>query len=179
MADESSRPPTDQAAAPCMPRESQSLCVAEAWKRFVNLIVDFNLAIFCTASLVWLAACIGPRSCAECLPDFASVLRRVSSPELADITFGLVQLVGLTLYYAIQEAAFGRTIGKLLTRTIVVSAGGGRATFAQVLVRTFSRLIPFEPFSYFFVGGNYPVGWHDNLSGTRVVDKPRRPIPNP
>jgi len=41
-----------------------------------------------------------------------------------------------------------------------VRAGGGK-----ILGRTLSRLIPFEPFSFF----TYPVlGWHDSISKTNV-----------
>jgi hypothetical protein len=40
-------------------------------------------------------------------------------------------------------------------------------TLPHLLGRTFSRIIPFEPFS--FLDKNHPVGWHDSLSGTRVV----------
>lgn len=71
-------------------------------------------------------------------------------------------------YYFLQEAIFGRTIGKLVTGTRVVDMDGNRPTFPQYLGRTFARLIPFEAFS-FFGGGGFPVGWHDSLSKTRVV----------
>jgi uncharacterized RDD family membrane protein YckC len=62
----------------------------------------------------------------------------------------------------------GRTLGKLITRTSVVDAEGRRPTFKQVLGRTFSRIIPFEPFSFF---GKDARGWHDSMSNTFVVVK--------
>jgi hypothetical protein len=39
------------------------------------------------------------------------------------------------------------------------------ARFSQILGRTFSRFVPFEPFS--FLGSGH--GWHDRWSDTRVV----------
>ena len=72
------------------------------------------------------------------------------------------------VYYTVLEAAFGWTLGKLATGTRVVAADGGRASLLQVVGRSLARLIPFEPLS-FFGGGDWPVGWHDSLSGTRVI----------
>jgi uncharacterized RDD family membrane protein YckC len=70
------------------------------------------------------------------------------------------------LYYTVLEAAFGWTLGKLVTGTRVVALDGRRATFLQILGRTLARFIPFEPLSFF---GRDPVGWHDSLSNTRVI----------
>ncbi len=72
------------------------------------------------------------------------------------------------LYYVPQEALFGRTLGKLITGTKVVSTKheeGGRPGTMQVLGRTLARFIPFEPFSAFMDDKM----WHDNLSNTRVI----------
>jgi uncharacterized RDD family membrane protein YckC len=72
----------------------------------------------------------------------------------------------MLLYYLPSEALFGRTLGKLLTRTRVVSEFGGPPDLSQALRRTLIRLIPFEAFT--FLSAN-PVGLHDRWSGTRVV----------
>lgn len=72
-----------------------------------------------------------------------------------------------TFYYSLFEfGTGGRTIGKLLTGTKVISDDGLPLTYPQVLGRTLSRFVPFEPFSFF---GDEPLGWHDSWSGTRVV----------
>ena len=70
-------------------------------------------------------------------------------------------------YHALLEGFYGRTLGKFVTGTRVVSADGSRASWGQIIGRSFARFIPFEPFSFF--GRAPPVGWHDSLSGTRVV----------
>ena len=69
------------------------------------------------------------------------------------------------LYFIAFEAATGRTAGKLVAGTKVVSATGGTPSFGQITGRSLVRLIPFEPFSFIFANR----GWHDRWSGTRVV----------
>jgi uncharacterized RDD family membrane protein YckC len=69
------------------------------------------------------------------------------------------------IYYIALEATTGRTVGKLFVGTKVVRADGGTPTLSQIIGRTLCRYIPFEPFS--FIGSN--SGWHDRLSGTRVI----------
>ncbi len=78
-------------------------------------------------------------------------------------------LVALTLfaaYYFLAEALFGRTVGKLITRTCVVDGSGRRAAVWRIAVRTGARLIPFDALSFLIPGKR---GWHDALSGTFVV----------
>jgi uncharacterized RDD family membrane protein YckC len=81
---------------------------------------------------------------------------------------GIAVLVGLVGYHFIFEATLGRTPGKFLTGTRVVSANGDRASTGQIFGRTLARFVPFEPLSFLF-GGNPPNGWHDKWSNTRVV----------
>jgi uncharacterized RDD family membrane protein YckC len=68
-------------------------------------------------------------------------------------------------YYTFFEGVFGRTVGKIFTKTKVVSQDGSRAKFGQVFIRTLIRLIPFEAFSFL---GKDPLGWHDRWSKTMV-----------
>jgi uncharacterized RDD family membrane protein YckC len=127
---------------------------ASRTQRFVNLLIDL-VGYYAFAFLI--GAVIG--IVYPSLFDSASVVR--------DYAFGFIVI---TSYYAISEGLFGRTLGKLVTRTWVVDASGGKPTFAQILGRSAARCIPFEPFS--FLAGE-PIGWHDTLSGTRVVRRAR------
>ena len=72
------------------------------------------------------------------------------------------------LYYTVLEFGFGWTLGKLATGTRVVALDGSRASLPQIMGRSLARFIPFEPLS-FFGRGDSPVGWHDSLSNTRVI----------
>ncbi len=74
-------------------------------------------------------------------------------------------------YYIAMEGFFGFTVGKLVTGTRVVTEGGGRPRWGQVVGRTFARLIPFEPFSVLFSNDKERRGWHDSLPKTYVVRK--------
>lgn len=71
-------------------------------------------------------------------------------------------------YYIIFEASFGQSIGKFATGTVVVTEDGEKAPFSKILGRSFCRIIPFEPFSFL---GSEASGWHDSITGTRVIDK--------
>ncbi len=86
-------------------------------------------------------------------------------------TAGLLGALVLSLfinvaYHLALEYSGGRTIGKLVTGTRVVSESGGRPSFGQVLGRSLMRLVPLEPFSFLGPG---PRGWHDTVTHTRVV----------
>ncbi|NUY81550.1 RDD family protein [Flavobacterium sp. MAH-1] len=69
-------------------------------------------------------------------------------------------------YYFVWEALAGRTLGKLITGTIVIHESGEKPTPRTIFIRTLCRFIPFEAFS--FLGD---TGWHDSISGTCVVKK--------
>jgi uncharacterized RDD family membrane protein YckC len=123
------------------------LSVASEGARFINFLLDglaFRLLQF---ALGWILAQSSLRAHGGVLPILLSLLVMMS-------------------YYIMLEAICGKTLAKFITRTKVVSADGTKPTFAQIVGRTFSRLIPFEAFSFL---ESCPVGWHDKLSHTRVV----------
>lgn len=94
-----------------------------------------------------------------------------SDPDSAAVLGAVLALAVMFGYYIVLEGAFGWTIAKLITGTRVLRYDGGKARWPQVIGRTFARFIPFEPFSILFSSSTQ--GWHDSLSGTRVV-KARR-----
>ena len=122
--------------------------LATQGQRFINYLLDqaicIGLAFMVGIGFAW----FGATEIIERIPGFV---------------FGSIIVL---LYYIPQEALLNRTLGKLATGTKAVRADGKPMTFGQVLGRTFARMIPFEPFSFL---GSKPIGWHDNLSGTRVV----------
>ena len=78
-------------------------------------------------------------------------------------------LIGLPIllgYYILCEATTSRTLGKLVTGTKVVNEQGGKPSFGQIVGRSFSRLIPFEAFSFL---GETSRGWQDRFPHTYVV----------
>ena len=53
--------------------------------------------------------------------------------------------------------------------TRAVNEDGTRITFKTALLRSLSRLVPFEAFSA--LGANPPYPWHDRWTGTYVIDE--------
>lgn len=68
-------------------------------------------------------------------------------------------------YYVTFEVVSGKTIGKVLTGTRVVTTNGLALSLPTAMVRTLCRFLPFEPVS-FSLGETW---WHDSLSRTQVV----------
>jgi uncharacterized RDD family membrane protein YckC len=84
---------------------------------------------------------------------------------------GFAMLMGYIFYFAypiIMEFTCGQTIGKMITKTMVISKDGNKLSLGQCFGRTFARLIPFEAFSAL---GSDAIMWHDSLPGTYVVQK--------
>ncbi len=79
-------------------------------------------------------------------------------------------VIGLLLtliYYFLMEVAWGRSVGKFVTGTIVVDENGLKPDAKLILKRTLCRCIPFDALTFF--GGSR--GWHDSISDTYVVNK--------
>jgi len=79
----------------------------------------------------------------------------------------LIGFIAGTIYYTLFEYfSGGRSFGKFITKTKVITLDGGKLDFKTVLIRSLCRYIPLEPFSFF---GSTDMGWHDSISKTRVV----------
>ncbi len=70
------------------------------------------------------------------------------------------------LYYFLFELFLDKTIGKMITKTIVVDKRGNRPSIFKIFLRSFLRLIPIDAFSYLF-GTEY--GFHDSVSSTKII----------
>ncbi len=114
-------------------------------KRFINYFVD----IFVMVALMML------------LESFTTL-----NVESSDI-FTTIILIFLPVYYTLMEYKFGKTIGKFITRTRVVSTTGSPLTFAQCVKRALCRFIPFESLSGLLFHG---IFWHDSIPKTVVIE---------
>ena len=124
---------------------------AGKWLRFFNLLVDYIAFTILGAAIGFTVAILfGERGI-----EFLKTL-----PEM------VLGAAILLLYYVIFEGLLGRTLGKLITGTKVVNESGNKASFLQIVGRSFARFIPFEAFSFLFGKGR---GWHDSLSKTYVT----------
>ncbi|MDD5362123.1 MAG: RDD family protein [Ignavibacteria bacterium] len=120
------------------------LTEADGLKRFLNLIIDIGIII----SLIII------------FNKFYFFLRILH----IHVAFKLFDLALVFSYFYGLESSIGQTVGKMLTKTKVISDNGDKPTSQQMLVRTIARFIPFEP--VLFIGGNW---LHDSLSHTKVV----------
>jgi len=69
-------------------------------------------------------------------------------------------------YYILFESTAQSSLGKLILGRVVVNEYGEKPTFQQIVSRSFSRIVPFEPFSCFS-----DRGWHDLWTDTYVIRK--------
>jgi uncharacterized RDD family membrane protein YckC len=91
--------------------------------------------------------------------DFVVLLSFLVVPDyvLGNETYRATLAIWLTLlaaYFPVAEMLFGKTVGKLVTRTRVVNEAGRRPSFLQAIVRTLFRVIEVNPL---LVGG-LPAG---------------------
>ncbi|MFY7742645.1 MAG: RDD family protein [Flavobacterium sp.] len=86
---------------------------------------------------------------------------------LVDFLIGYIIVV---LYYFTFESLTGKSLGKMATNTKVLMEDGSEPTTHAVFIRSISRLIPFEQFSFL---SDVPRGWHDSIAKTVVVDVKR------
>ena len=85
-----------------------------------------------------------------------------------DIAQYTLAVVVQLFYFNVFEIFFARTVGKFITQTVVVDENGEKPHYENIMIRSLSRLIPFEVLSFI---GTPPRGWHDSLSKTYVVNK--------
>lgn len=138
-------PPSARAPAAFMVEDPLDLPLASTGQRFGNYLLDL-LGIFGFVFVLGFVAIVGGAG-VQGVSDFGGY-------------------VGMLAYYAICEAAFGKTLGKLVTGTRVVMEDGSKPGFGTILLRTVIRFVPFEPLSALFGDG---VMWHDSWSKTRVI----------
>lgn len=82
-----------------------------------------------------------------------------------DVQWWGIYITFYVIYYFVLELLFGKTLGKVLTGTRVVTLGGQALSTPTAVLRTLCRLLPLEPMS-FSLGETW---WHDSLSRTQVV----------
>lgn len=130
------------------------LVLATNEKRFLNYILD-SIAAF-----VFMFLCL--------TATFATGILDADSEDDEPLTTLMVYGIYFLYYVLIEMISGGKSFGKLITKTKVVTLDGGKPTLGQFLGRSAARFIPFEPFSFFGTPGK---GWHDSLSKTLVIDE--------
>jgi uncharacterized RDD family membrane protein YckC len=117
--------------------------------RVANWIIDTAVLVVVMVLLIFFVYLIYPRVLDE-----------------GSLIFEIVYFVSFFSYYFFFEAFTGRTVGKFLTKSIVVTRNGGKPKSINIAVRTLVRLVPIEGLTFLF--GTF--GLHDLISKTTVVD---------
>ncbi|MGS2727505.1 RDD family protein [Psychroserpens sp. BH13MA-6] len=128
--------------------------------RFANFIIDYIVQLILGFVIGFVIIMISDLTGSYGLSDFLFM----SDNRLVDYIFACIVLF---IYYTTIESLTGRSLGKYITKTKVVLHDGSKPTFNEILVRSLSRMIPFEAFSFL---GDLGKGWHDTISKTYVVD---------
>lgn len=118
--------------------------------RLGNLIID-GLVIFTIQLLISLLF-----SASDSASAF--IVNILSAGSFIQIAF---------LYYLIFESINGKTLGKMVTGTIVVNKSGVKPSFLRILFRSILRITQWNIISL-FLGTNCI---HDRWTGTYVVSK--------
>lgn len=125
-----------------------ALATAPRWRRAITFIIDTTLVF---TACRWM--------------DIAIINVWHDVYDNDELTLFNVLLV--FAYFGICECGLQATLGKLITRTKVVTLDGGAIAWGNAIMRTLCRFIPFDALSYLFARN--ARGWHDTLSGTLVV----------
>lgn len=120
--------------------------------RFANFIID-RIVSYIIAMLLGVVIAVVNMELLESISDFEDTM---------------ITLAIYLIYYMVMEYQFQTTVGKLITGTVVVDLEGNKPTLKAIVGRSFSRIVPFEAFSFL---GSEASGWHDTWSKTRVVKK--------
>lgn len=127
--------------------------------RFANYIIDTIMLYVCTIIIVLVFTTIY-----MLIVPTTDFLPKEDNNSLFEYVIGAV--MGVIYFTTLEYFTGGRSIGKYITKTKVITIDGKKPGFIDCLVRSLCRYIPFEPFSFF---SGTDCAWHDSISKTRVI----------
>ena len=126
--------------------------------RFANYILDLLAAIVLGVILFILLLFLFPE-----MTTFDGWLMSEDNP-FSDY---LLNAILILIYYPLTEGLLkGKSLAKYVTKTRAVQQDGNYVTMKDVFLRTLTRLVPFEHFSFL---GDKSRGWHDKWTDTKVI----------
>ena len=139
---------------------------ASKGQRFGNYLIDITIVLVVLAALFFVFTYVYYSVATDTTVMDDYIDETGSYNPLLDrlITWTLLALS----YFCMELVLKGKSVGKFITKTKVVMDDGSSPTYKEYLKRSFSRLIPFEQFSFL---GDEGRGWHDTISKTYVVDE--------
>lgn len=135
---------------------------ASQGKRILNFIIDYIAQMLFAALLSFTITFI------MALIDYSAAMEWADRVEnMGAVLEYILGFLMIIIYYMTFEGIISRSVGKFITGTKVVLEDGSKPTLYTIFIRTISRCIPFEMFSFLGVSGR---GWHDRNSRTFVVN---------
>ncbi|MCA0365915.1 MAG: RDD family protein [Bacteroidetes bacterium] len=112
--------------------------LASKEKRFINFLIDYPISIIFT--VLFSTFFLSTLELSGVLSKYAFI----SSDAFSILGFYFFW----PFYYIISEGLFDGTIGKAVTKTKVVDFNGQKPAFWRILIRSYSRFIPYEPMTF-------------------------------
>lgn len=135
---------------------------ASTGQRFLNFLIDNLLMQF---GIGYLTGTIVGYFLNNFFPELAYDFAMNSSQFNIFLLSYVISILNYILYYTFCEKLFkGYTLGKLITGTRAIREDGQELSFKDALLRSLSRIVPFEAFSA--LNGN---PWHDTWTKTEVI----------
>jgi uncharacterized RDD family membrane protein YckC len=136
------------------------LCQASTGKRLFNYIVDYIISWVIYRYVIY-----------RLVVAFITAIYQYVDSKAGLYVISYLIVIG---WYTLFRTAFegftgGKTIAKFMNGTRAVNEDGTRITFKTALLRSLSRMVPFEAFSA--LGANPPYPWHDRWTRTYVIDE--------
>lgn len=143
------------------PEAYQQYVCATSGQRFLNFLIDNLLMRYVLSYATGYA--IG-YFLGSFFPGFLSSLASNDTMGIFLLSY-IIGIFNYIIYYTLCEKLFkGHTLGKAITGTRAIREDHSELTFKDAILRSLSRLVPFEPFSGF---KEHP--WHDTWTKTMVI----------
>ncbi len=153
--------PTNETSTDILSESDITYDYATTGQRFLNYLID---NIFMRVGLAILTAMVISLLLGGIFPDFLDRVMITGSSEYW-IFAGIMLIINYLFYYTVCERFFnGYTLGKLITGTRAVRLDGSPLRFKDALLRSLSRIVPFDPLSACF-----GAPWHDSWTNTTVI----------
>ncbi len=137
----------------------KKLIPAPVWKRLINIILDYIGTILFFSTIIFLITYVTETSIKE------NFIRNQKAYPMA---FQVLGLFAMYVYYVVCEYYLeGKTLGKYLTQTIVITPNGQAPSLNQVLIRSMLRFIPLEGLLLLLKEQSL----HDQWSDTIVIEE--------
>ncbi|MGY6650224.1 RDD family protein [Wenyingzhuangia sp. IMCC45574] len=120
-------------------------------KRFANYLIDLVFKLIIAAILGLILGLLAP-----------SFILSMEGNKIFDYVTGFIITF---IYYSVFEFYTGKTLGKIITKTKVLTEENEKPSLNTILARSAYRIVPFDAFSFLGSEG----GWHDRWSKTKVV----------